>query len=218
MPNPRVPAGTRIYIQSAISAAQQVTAISKEAPPVITYAGADPANNDYAALVDMQGMTEFEDSLVKVANVNAAGNTFEALDQDSTAYGTFVSGNLQLVTLATELLAATGFSISGGDQQFAEYTYLWDRITRKKPTTKSGLQIDLPMIWDPQDAGSKALLAAADASAKRGFKVLFPDGLEMLFFGFVGASGLPSAQDANSVMQTTVTISAASRVRYIFPA
>jgi hypothetical protein len=217
MPTVRTPAGTRIYIQSAIAAAQTVSAVSKANPAVVTYSGADPSNDNYVALTSMVGMTEFEDALVKVAAVNTTANTFEATDQDSTAYGTFTSGSMQVVTLATELQVATGFSINGGEQQFAEYTLLWDRIQRKFPTTKSGLNIELPMIWDPNDAGSQALLAAADASAKRGFKILFPDGLEMLFFGYVGASGLPAAQDANSIMQTNATIVTASRVRYVFP-
>lgn len=217
MPTVRTPAGTRIYIQSAIAAAQAVSGISKANPAVVTYSGTDPADTNYIALTNMQGMTELEDSLVKAANVNTTANTFEAEDQDSSNYGTFVSGSMQVVTLATELQVATGFTISGGEQEFAEYTYLWDRIRRKHPTQKTGMDVQLPMIWDPNDAGSQALLAASDATAKRGFKILFPDGLEMLFFGYVGASGLPNAQDANSIMQTTATIVAASRVRYVFP-
>lgn len=217
MPNPRTPAGTRVFIQSDISAKQSVSAITKAAPPVVSYAGADPANGAYVALVDMFGMTELEDALVKVANVNAAGNTFEAEDQDSTGYGTFASGNMQVVTLATELLVATGFKMGGGEQQFAEYTYLWDRRSRKIPTIQTGSQVDIPCIWDPSDAGSKEVLKAANSGAKRGFKILLPDGLEMLFFGNIGASGLPQAENLTSVMTTTVTITVASTIRYVFP-
>ena len=37
------------------------------------------------------------------------------------------------------------------------------------------------------------------------------------FFGYLGSSGLPNAQDINSVMQTSARIVTASRVRYVFP-
>lgn len=217
MPTVRTPAGTRIYMQSAISAKQQVTAITKAPPPVVTYAGADPANGNYVALVDMYGMTDVEDAVCRVANVNVAGNTLELEDQDSTSYGTFVSGNMQVITMGTEIQIATGFSLTGGEQQFAEYTLLWDKISRKVPTTKAGSQFDLQCIWDPNDAGLIEVQKASDSAEKRAFKILFPDGLELLFFGYIGTSGLPSVNDVNSIMQTSVTITMASRPRYAKP-
>jgi hypothetical protein len=218
MPTIRTPAGTKIYMASAAAGtAQSITGITKASPGVLTYSGADTfTNGTYAALSSMFGMTELEDALIRVANVNTAANTLELEDQNTSAYSTFVSGNISPVTLDTEIVTATGFTISGGDQQFAEYTYLWDKITRKQPTTKSGMTIEVPAIWDPQDASSIAILAASDASAKRGFKVVLPDGLEILFFGYIGSSGLPRVDNINSVMQTTFTIAAASRVRYVY--
>jgi hypothetical protein len=219
MPTVRTPSGTKIYMaSSAAGAKQDISAITNANPGVLTYAGADSFTaGTYAALTDMFGMTELEDALVKVGTVDTALNTFILEDQNTSSYGTFSAGSVAPVTLDTEIVAATGFSISGGEQQFAEYTYLWDKMTRKMPTTKSGMTIEIPAIWDPADAASVAILAASDASEKRAFKVLLPDGLEILFFGYIAASGLPTVQDINSVMQTTFTISAASRVRYILP-
>lgn len=218
MPTVRTPAGTRIYMQSAISAAQAVSGITKASPPVLTYAGADTwANANYIALSSMIGMTEFEDALCRVANVNTAANTLELEDQNSTGYGTHVSGNAQLVTMATEIACAAGFSITGGEQQFADYRFLWDKIARKFPTIKAASVINIPVVWDPQDAGSVAVLAAADTAQKTGFKIVFPDGLEMLFFGYIGASGLPSADNADAVMNANISVTVASRVRYAFP-
>lgn len=217
MPTVRTPAGTRIFMQSAIGATQALSDITKANPSVLTYVGTDPVNGNYAALFDMYGMTEFEDALVRVANVNGTSNTFEAEDQDSTGYGTFTSGNMAIVTLGTEITVASGFSISGGEQQFSEYQYLWDQVSRKFPTVQSGVSIDLKAIWDPQDASMIAIRHAADTKAKRAFKVVFPDGLEMLFYGYVGAPGLPSASDMNSVMETSVSIVLATKPRYVFP-
>jgi hypothetical protein len=205
-------------MQSDISATQAISAITKAAPPVCTYVGADTwTNATYIALSGVVGMTELEDALCRVATVNTTSNTLELEDQDSTSYGTFVSGNGQLVTMATEIQCATGFSMSGGDQQFADYTLLWDKISRKFPTTKAGGQVSLQCIWDPSDAGLMAIQAASDASAKMGFRVVFPDALELLFFGYVGSAGLPKADNANSIMTTDVSINIASRIRYAKP-
>lgn len=218
MPNVRSPAGARVYIQSAISGIQAVSAITKASPPVLTYVGADTwSNGNYVALSSMVGMTELEDALCRVANVSTGANTLELEDQNSTGYGTHVSGNAQLVTMATEIVCASGFTMSGGEQEFAEYRFLWDRIKRKFPTTKGSTQITIPAVWDPQDAGSAAVLAAADLSQKTGFKIVFPDGLEMLFFGYIGNSGLPRADNPDAVMQTDISVTIASRIRYAFP-
>ena len=213
----RTPAGTRIYMQSAISSAQVVSGISKAAQAVVTYVGTDPATGNYAALIDQFGMTEFEDALVKVGTVDSALNTFVAEDQDSSGYGTFATGNMKVVTMALEIGDGTGFTINGFDQQFAEYNLLRDRITRKIPTMVSAGGIDIPMLWDPTDATAKAIRVAADTSAKLGFKVVFPDGLEMLFFGYIGASGMPKVDNNNSIIMTNVSISMATRPRYVLP-
>jgi hypothetical protein len=213
----RTPAGTRIYMESATGASQAVSAVTKASPAVLTYAGVDPANGNYMALTSFYGMTEFEDALVKVSAVDTVANTFAAEDQDSTGYGTFTAGNMTPVTLGTEIQVATGFSISGGEQQFAEYTFLWDSISRKFPTIASGVQFDLDCIWDPNDTGMIAVRQAADTKAKKAFKVVFADGLEMLFYGYIGAPGLPQASDINSVMKTKATIVLATKPRYVTP-
>lgn len=217
MPTVYTPAGTRIYMQSAIGSTQAISGITKANPPVVTYADADPTTGNYIAMFDMVGMTEFNDALVKAANVVGGSNTFECEDQDSTGYGTFVSGNLAVVTLGTEIQVATGFSMTGGEQQFADYGLLWDTVQRRHPTVQSGAQVELPCIWDPADTGMIALKQASDTKAKKGFKILLPSGLEILFFGYVGSSGLPQAADINSIMTTNVVVTLATKPRYILP-
>lgn len=215
----RTPSGTRIYMASAAAGTKQtISAITKASPGVLTYSGGDNFTlGNYAAISDVYGMTELEDALVKIGTVDTGANTFQLKDQDTTGYGTFSAGNVAPVAVDIEISTATGFTISGGEQQFAEYTFLWDKITRKMPTTKAGMTIEIPSIWDPADTAAKEVLEASDKAEKRAFKIVLPDGLEMLFFGYIASSGLPNVQDINSVMQTTYSISAASRVRYIYP-
>lgn len=217
MPTPIVPQGTRIFIESVRGAAQALTGITKADPPVLTYVGTDPANGDYLILKEMLGMTEFEEAVIKAANVNGGGNTLEAKDQDSTAFGTFASGNMYPVTFGTELTIATGFSTSGGEPQYATYMYLWDTIERRKFTHVSAVGIDLPVVFDPADANYQALYNLARTDATLAVKFLFKNGVEMLSFGNFGGAGMPSAGDARQVMSARFSINPTSKPFFVLP-
>lgn len=214
---PLIPQGTRIFIESSRAAVQSITTISNTKPPVITYAGADPTNGSYAILKDIVGMTQFNDALVKVANVNTTANTFEAKDQDSVAFSTFISGSLQPVVLGNELTIATGFTPSGGEAQYANYMLLWDDQERRKFTHTSAVGIDLPVIFDPSDANFQYLYNLARTDSTLAVKFLFKNGVEWLTFGNFGGSGMPSGGDTRSVMQAKFSINPVSKPWFVLP-
>lgn len=214
---PMVPQGTRIYIESARGAAQALSGISNTDPPVITYAGTDPSNNNYIILKDMVGMTEFSDAVVKVANVNGAANTFEAKDQDATDFGTFSSGNMYPVTFGTELQLATGWNTSGGEPQYANYLPLWDRQERRVYTHNAAAGIELPCIFDPTDATYQYLYNLGRTGQDLAIKFLFPNNVEWLTFGNFGGGGMPSASDARSILQVTFSINPSSKPWFVLP-
>lgn len=217
MATPIVPQGTKIYIESVRGSVQALSAITKADPPVLTYVGADPANGDYLILRNMLGMTQFEDAVIKAANVSAGANTLEAKDQDSTSFSTFVSGNMYPVTFGTELTIATGFSTSGGEPQYTNYRLLWDEIERRKFTHVSAVGIDLPVIFDPTDANYQTLYNLARTDATLAVKFLFKNGVEMLTFGNFGGSGMPSAGDAASIMTSQFSINPTSKPFFVLP-
>lgn len=78
--------------------AQNITAITKANPAVVTYSGADTyANGDRVYISGVVGMTQVNNREFAVANVNAGANTFELQDSggtnvNSTAYDTYTSG------------------------------------------------------------------------------------------------------------------------------
>jgi hypothetical protein len=123
----------------------------------------------------------------------------------------------KVITLGNVIRIATGFSMTGGEQQYADYGLLHDTIMRKIPTTQAASQIELPVIWDPTDPGFIALETAGRTKAKIGIKFALPDGLEILAFGYVGASGMPQASDISSIMTSSVSLTLATRPRYILP-
>ena len=217
MPTPIIGQGTRIYIESARGAVQVVSSITKADPPVVTYVGADPTNGDYMILKDVVGMSQMNDSVVKVANVSGAANTYECKDQDSTLFSTFTSGNMYPVTFGSELTIAMGMSFTGGEPQYTNYQLLWDDLERRKFSGVSAVGIDLPVMWDPTDSNYQYLYNLARTDSTLAVKIVFKSGVEMLAFGNFGGSGMPSSSDAKSVMQAKFSINPTSKPSYVLP-
>ncbi len=105
----------RFHTQGAtvLEAAQNISAITKANPGVLTYVGADPANGDWMFLSGIGGMTQLNGRFVKVANVNAGANTFELIDLaganiNTTGYGTYTAGGTiaRVYTIASPYLEA----------------------------------------------------------------------------------------------------------------
>jgi hypothetical protein len=196
-----------VTIQSLLGAAQAISGITKAAPPVLTYAGADPANGDFI-LLDVQGMQQLDDRVARVANVNTGSNTLELEDLDSTLFDTFSSGNLYPVTFGTTLTSATGINVTGGDPEFADITTIHTNQRRQVPVVVTPLVITFDCLFDPADTALAALKVAADALTTRAVKLTFADGTVVVFNGYISASLFPTGQ-AQQVVKTPVTITAA---------
>jgi hypothetical protein len=217
MADARVAQGTRIFIESARGSAQALSGITKASPPVFTYSGTDPANGSYMIVKDMTGMTEFQDAIVKVANVDGVANTFEAKDQDSGDFGTFSAGNIFPVTFGTEITFATGYNTTGGEAQYTNYMLLWDRQERRKYTHNAASGIDIPCLFDPTDANWRYLYNLGRTGQTMAVKFLYSDGVEMVAFGDFGGGGLPSASDSRSVQTVTFSINPSTKPWFILP-
>jgi hypothetical protein len=87
--------------------AQNITAVTKANPAVVTYSGTDTfANGDQVYINGVAGMTELNGRRFTVANVNTGANTFELSGINSTAYTTYISGG----TIAEPYEVATTYT------------------------------------------------------------------------------------------------------------
>lgn len=188
--------GVQVGVQSALAAALTLSAISKANPGVATYTGSDPTNGAYA-LVKAQGMTEVNERVFRLASVNSGAKTVELDDEDTTAYGTFSSGTLEVVTFGASMTSAVNLSVSGGDPNFIDTTTIHSLIGTQIPGTPSPISYEFECLWDPADAGLVALHNAYKARASRAIRFTFADGTVMVFNGSIAASLVPggSAQD-----------------------
>src|SRR5262245_8857988 len=86
MANPVLWTGVSMDMQSALSAAQDISSITAANPPVLTYVGADPTNGNFVLLAGVTTMREVNERVFRAANVNAGGNTLELEGENALAY------------------------------------------------------------------------------------------------------------------------------------
>ena len=200
-----------VVMQSALSSAQVISAITKANPGVVTYVGADPTNGDYLLLTDVLGMDQVNSRAFRAANVVGGSNTLELEGENTTSYDTLTSGNLQVVTLGTSISTILNCTVSGGDPAFIDTTTIHDSVNQQiignfTPTVVTG-----DLIWDPANTAQAAMKAASDNKEQRVFRFTFANGTKWLFYGYVGLTGAPTGS-AQEVVKTPLIITTNGRL------
>ena len=196
-----------VDVQTALAAAVTITAISKAATGVATYSGADTINTGDYIVMTAAGMTQVNDRVFRVANVNTTANTFELEGEDTTAYDTFTSGTCQVITFGASFNIMQTINVSGGDPEFADTTTIHDAVRKRAPTVVSPMSLSSDAIFDPADPGYIEATQAYKAKTKRAVKLRFGTGSKMALTGYFSAAGIPKGQ-AQGVVQTTLAIEA----------
>lgn len=186
--------GLKLYMESAIATAKTITGITNANPGVISSTAHGYANGDIV-LLEVQGMVEVNKRLFKV--VNSAANDFRIADIDgtngidTTNFSIFASGTAKKVTLGTSITGVQDFNITGGDIKTQDTTTVNDTVDTQIVVGATPINYDMTMQWDPADAAQQAMRRAFDTRANKGFKVLWPDGAYILFYGTVGYTMAP---------------------------
>ncbi len=199
-----------IAVESAKATAQTITGITKASTAVLTYSGTDTyANGDYV-LLTVQGMSQVDGRIFRVANVVVGSDTFELEGCNSTLFDTFTSGTVEEITFGTSLTVASGVSVSGGDFQFIDVTTIHDVVQKQIPGNASPTTFSLDCQWQPDDAGLIALKAASDSKAQKAIRITFANGYKFMCTGYVGATLAPTGS-AQAVVTTPVVFTAYGR-------
>ena len=201
----RLWSGVGVSMTSAVATAINITAVTKANPAVATCSGSAPANGSYVYLL-AQGMTQVNERLFRVAG--SSGSTFQLEGVDSTLYDTFTSGSGQVHTLGVSLNSARNVAASGGEASEVDISTIHDLTRKVIPGPTSASQFDFECFWDPSDAGLMALKTASDARIKRAMMLSWPDGVRILFGGYVAASMVPTGS-GQDVVTTSVRVTVA---------
>jgi hypothetical protein len=204
MPNVYKWSNVQIGIQTALGAANIITAISKASPGVATANGHALATGDFYRM-DVEGMYQVDDRVFRASGVGS--NAFALEGEDTSLYDTFSSGNAKAITFGTFMATVRGLTAGGGDFDFIDITTVHDNIRKQIPGMPQASTYTLENLWDATDAALIALKAASDNQQLLAFRFGFAGGTgpKVVFLGYVGATLLPTGS-AQDVVVTPVAI------------
>lgn len=210
----KLPDGAIVSLATTYASAITITAVTNANPGVASATAHGLANGDLVYVVS--GWSNLNNRVVRVAS--SAANTFalEGIDTSSTTLYPAGSGTgtVTKISAFTQVSQIMGFTTSGGDQQFANYSFLEQNFETQIPTIFSAQSISIDIADDPTLAGYIALKAASDARATRALKLAMPDGSFVLYQGYVSFNETPTL-NKGQVMQVKCSFSLQSRpVRY----
>ena len=190
----RTNSGLQMFMESAIAAAKTISAITLAAPGIVSSATHGFANGDIV-LLEVQGTLELNGRLFKV--VSTAADSFQLAGPDGTTgmstqgMTAFTSGTAKKVTLGTTLTGCMDFNAGGGDIKTIDATTVHDTQDVEVVVGASAQSYEMTVQWDPASAAQQAMKAAFIARANKAFKIRWPDGAYILFYGTVGYTGAP---------------------------
>ena len=203
MSTPIVWKNVNVAMQSAIAATKTVSAVTKANPGVVSSTAHGYNNGDYV-YIDVLGMYQIDEKVVRVANKTT--DSFELEGVDTTNFDTFTSGTVQALTFGTAITTALTVNGSGGDFAFVYTTTIHANTKTQIPGLPSAISYQFSHIWDAADGGLLAMKAASDIQGKRAFRFTFGTGGKVLCFaGYVGCSMLPGGQ-AQGLVTTSAVI------------
>lgn len=196
-----------VDIQTALATALPISAISKAAQAVVSYAGIDPVAGDYIMLKDIVGMDQVNHMVVRALSVDATANTFVCEGLDSTLFDTFISGNAQAITFAQSMSTMMDISGSGGDPKYTPTTTIHSDLDTEAPAGFNAVKFTGKSYFKPDNAALLALRAAARSKTPLAIRFRFANGTKVAFYANIGASLSPSGS-AGAAVDTPISFSA----------
>ena len=206
----RLPDGAIVAIATAYGPSKTISAISNADPGEAT--SADHGFTDGDLLEVKSGWQRINERIIRVSGAASGKFDLEGMDTTSDQYFPAGSsaGSAREVTAWTQITQILEFTTSGGDQQFANFSFLEEDFERQLPTVTSAQSITLGIADDPTLPGYIALKQASMSKELRALRLTLPGGSILLYNGIVSLNETPSLSKGQ-VMQVKATFSLQSR-------
>lgn len=210
-----LPNGSVLEIASALGTAIAFTALTNAAPPVATAADHDIENGD--VLLVNSGWALITDRAVRAASV--AADTFSLGGLNTTNIDKFTpgSGVGSVVPVSTwaQISKVTGFTVSGGEQQFLTVGYLENNDDLQFPTNRNPITLSVTVEDQPSAAYVSAVESFGDSKELTVLRLKLPGGDQILFPGYVSITSTPT-MERNQLMTRTISVGLSGRpVRFL---
>ncbi|WP_348995576.1 phage tail protein [Achromobacter sp. HNDS-1] len=209
-----LPNGVILSLATGYANSKTITAITNANPAVASSAAHGLANG---ALVELKsGWQRLNERIVRVAD--AAAGTFALEGMNTLSPIQFPAGtgggSIREITAFTQITQVLETTTSGGEMQFATFSFMENDFESQIPTQASAQSLAITIADDPTLPGYKALQAAAELREVRALRVAFPNGSVLLYNGYVSFNETPT-MNKGEVMGVQATFSLLSRpVRY----
>lgn len=202
--------GTTVAIASTYASALPFSAASNATEAVLTMASTTGlVVGDYVEIVT-SGWGLLQGRVARLKTVVASTSvTLESVDtsDSTTKYPTGTgAGTLRKISAWTVLSQLTkDFSVSGGDQQYADITTLDDRTQRQIPTVRSPLQVTLGAFYDESLAWVDTVRAASESATVTAAKFSYPNGSKTVGNAYWSMSDVPTIND--NTLRASISLS-----------
>lgn len=205
--------GTTVSIASTYGASKTVSAVSNANPAVATLeASHNVVEGDILHI--SSGWDLLDNRVVRVSAVSTNDVTLEGVDTSDTDLYPAGSGTgtAREITGWTEVTQITrNFTVAGGEQQYADISTLKNRDDKRLPTTRTAVDVTLPIFDDPSLAYVSEINDAD--STETGGRFVYPNGSRTFFSGFWTIGQVATVED--STLRNAVNVSFAARpIRY----
>ena len=187
-----LPNGVVLALATAYASSQAVSAVSSASEAVATANAHTLVNGDLIEFTS--GWSKANGRIFRVKGVAANTFTFEGLDTTNpnlfpTGSG---AGSVRKITGWTQISQVLESTSQGGEQQFANYSFLENDFQSQIPTETSAQSISVSIADDPALAGYQALRAANGTKVAVGLRATLPSGSLILYNAYVGFDETPS--------------------------
>ena len=207
--------GTIAAIAKTYGAAVTMSALTNAAEGVATLAASHGVIvGDYLEVTS--GWGRLDKKVVRVKTVSVNDVTLEGINTTSTTLYPAGSGigSIRRITAWDNLSQLKDFSVSGGDQNFADVTAIDDVVERKVPTTRGAVSLSMTVMDDPTLAWYATVQTAADTSTPTGVRLTFPNGTKLVANAYWSLQKTPNIAKNEALTAKIDAAYAADPVRY----
>lgn len=185
-----------VAAQNALASPLTITAITQANPGVATSAGHGLSNGD-VLLLDVSGMTQLRNRVVRVANVST--DTFELEGINTTSFDAFVSGTAREITFGAVAATFQDVNASGGEVNPIDVSTIHEDDDREIPGSRTPLAYEFGSLWDPADPCLLELKLASDTKSTRAIRITFANGSRIFFAAYPSVSLAPAGSRGGAV-------------------
>lgn len=202
--------GTQVQIASAYGSEKSMTALSNDLEAIGTLASSHGiANGDYFEITS--GWGRINGVVARTQSVVTNDVTFEGINTaDTTRFpaGSGI-GSVREISAWTPITQLTrALQVSGGGQNYADVSTMDDPVDKRMPTTRSAIDVTIPLYYDPSLAWWADVLAVSQTAEVAAVRFIFPNGSKLLASAYWSLQEVPTIEDGT--LRTRIDLSFAS--------